>query len=99
MKTRNLQASLLSCAVFVSIAFAGGIAAAQNSLTTPAGTTAAPLSAGVPEIIELAQANVNDATIVNYIQNSGISYSLRADEVVYLKQQGVSDTVVNAMLN
>lgn len=73
--------------------------AAQDSITTPAGTAAPPLSSGVSQVVELAQAQVNDATIVNYVQNSGVAYSLKANDIIYLKQQGVSDTVVNAMLN
>ena len=40
-----------------------------------------------------------DDTIVAYIKNSGNSYGLTADQIVYLKQQGVSDTVMTAMLN
>ena len=40
-----------------------------------------------------------DGTIVNFIRNSGSSYGLDADQIVYLKQQGVSGTVINTMLS
>jgi hypothetical protein len=56
------------------------------------------LSYGVPQVLQLVQARVGDGVIVSYIQNSGTIYSLNAGEIVYLKQQGVSDTVLNAML-
>ena len=57
------------------------------------------LSYGVSQIIQLSKANVSEGTIVNYVQNSGNAYGLDANQIVYLKQQGVSDNVINAMLN
>ncbi|MGA2030226.1 MAG: hypothetical protein ABSG87_09160 [Verrucomicrobiota bacterium] len=77
---------------------------AQDSSNSAAQATAvsqpAPqLSYGVPQVLQLAQAKVSDDTIVAYIQNSGTIYALNASEIVYLKQQGISDAVLNAMLN
>jgi hypothetical protein len=57
------------------------------------------LSYGVPQVLQLSQAKIGDSTIVAYIQNSGTIYSLNASEIVYLKQQGVSDAVLTTMLN
>ena len=45
------------------------------------------------------KANVGDETIIAYIKNSGNSYGLNADQIIYLRQQGVSDAVVRTMLN
>ncbi len=42
---------------------------------------------------------MSDDTIVNYIRNSGNSYGMDASQIIYLKQQGVSETVINTMLN
>ena len=95
MKMRMLQISLLP-AVVASLLFAADSAVAQE----PTAVSAAPqLSYGVPQVLQLAQAKVGDDVIVHYIQNSGTIYAMRADEIVYLKQQGVSETVLNAMLN
>ena len=65
----------------------------------PSSGAAVPLSYGVAQIIQLSQAKVGDDTIVNYIHNSGSSYGMDAGQIIYLKQQGVSDTVLNAMLS
>jgi len=78
--------------------------AAQDSTATVAqpavaSRSAPQLSYGVPQVLQLEQAKISDGIIVNYIQNSGTIYGLKADEIVYLKQQGVSDNVLNAMLN
>jgi hypothetical protein len=73
----------------------------SNVAQTAAPTGGAPvqLSYGVPQILQLSQAKIGDGTIVAYIQNSGTIYSLNASEIVYLKQQGVSDAVITTMLN
>ena len=73
---------------------------AQDSTTTSAAQTApVQLSYGVSQIIQLSKAKVSDGTIVNYIRNSGSSYGMDASQIVYLKQQGISDAVINTMLN
>ena len=53
----------------------------------------------MPQVLQLAQAKVGDETIIAYIKNSGTSYGLNADQIIYLKQQGLSDGVITAMLN
>src|SRR5689334_20053247 len=50
-------------------------------------------------VVRLAHGNVNDATVIAYIKNSGKIYSLGASEILYLKEQGLSDQVVTAMLD
>ncbi len=90
------------------LALVAGDAVAQNSptSTTSTGTAqpvvaaqAAPqLSYGVPEILQLNQAKVGDSVIINYIQNSGNNYGLNASQIIYLRQQGVSEAVINTML-
>jgi hypothetical protein len=65
----------------------------------PPGAAPVQLSYGVPQILQLSQAKIGDSTIVAYIQNSGTIYSLNASEIVFLKQQGVSDAVITTMLN
>jgi hypothetical protein len=58
-----------------------------------------PLSSADAQILQLAQAKISDGTIITFIQNSGTVFGLDASQIVYLKQQGVSEGVINAMLN
>jgi hypothetical protein len=101
MKTRCFQISLL--VTVASLAFTTGRVDAQISTVSAqpvvAGQSAPQLSYGVPQVLQLVQAKISDSVIVNYIQSSSTIYSLSADEIVYLKQQGVSDNALNAMLN
>ena len=92
MKTSNFQKSFL--AAVGGLALSIMTVAAQNS---PA-NSAPPLSYGVPQILQLAQAKVSDDTIIAYIRNSGNSYGLDADQIIYLRQQGISDKVLTVML-
>ena len=99
MKIRTASRLFLALSITAVLALAARNVAAQNTTTSAAQTAPVPLSYGVSQIIQLSQANVSEGTIVNYIQNSGSSYGLDASQIVYLKQQGISDPVINAMLN
>jgi hypothetical protein len=104
MKTNFLKNLLAGLAAGVLALGASPATAQDSSAATsvqPAVATApAPqLAYGVPQILQMAQANVGNDTIVAYIKNSGTSYGLNADQIIYLKQQGVSDTVITTMLN
>ena len=91
-------------AVAIGLFLAARAVPAQDT-ATPAPASAATsqvtpsLSYGVSEVVQLSQAKVGDSTIINYIHNSGSSYGLDANQIIYLKQQGVSDAVINTMLN
>ena len=58
----------------------------------------ASLSHRLQEIVKTARAHMGDDVILAYIKRSGVSYSLTADDIVYLKSQGVSENVISALL-
>jgi hypothetical protein len=100
MKTRTSSGLFLTVTITAVLVLAARNVPAQDSTTTSAAQTApVQLSYGVSHIIQLSRAKVSENTIVNYIRNSGSSYGMDANQIVYLKQQGVSDTVINTMLN
>ena len=73
---------------------------AENTVQPAAVNAPVPqLSYGVSQIVQLAQAKVGDDTIIAYIKNSGNSYGLTVDQIIYLRQQGISDAVITTMLN
>jgi hypothetical protein len=92
MKTKYLRTMLavLACA---------GLIMSASAVLAQVNASAPLLAYGVPQILQLTQAKVSDDTIIAYIKNSGNSYSLTADQIIYLKQQGVSDGVITTMLN
>ena len=56
------------------------------------------LSPDLQEVVKLSQAQMTDDVIVNYIKNTGKSFQLSADDILYLKSQGVSQVVIVALL-
>ena len=75
------------------------ISPAPATVTAPVNASAMTLPYGVPQILKLAQAKVSDDTIIAYVQNTGNSYNLDADQILWLRQQGISDAVLTAMLS
>lgn len=58
----------------------------------------ANLSPGLAEVVRLTKAQMSDDVIINYVSNSGQTYHLSADDLLYLKDQGVSQPVITALL-
>jgi surface antigen len=65
------------------------IAAANNPPRGPLGIT---------DVAQLAQAHVSDALIINQIRATGSVFRLSSMDTIWLKQNGVSDAVVQEML-
>jgi hypothetical protein len=98
MKIQKFQKFLAVTAV-ASLGLLASNVLAQSSSTSTTAATTPQLSYGVSQVVQLAHANVGEDVIVNYVQNSGNAYGLDANQILYLKQQGVSDRVINTMLN
>lgn len=77
-----------------------GAAQGEETSVAEAVTNAPPaLAPGVADILKLSQAKVGDSVIVAYMNNGRTIYNLDADQIVYLREQGVSDHVISAMLS
>lgn len=72
--------------------------AAPAAAPAPQPVAPAKLPYGVDDVLKLSRAQVNDGIIQKYVQNGGIVYNLSPQDIVYLRGEGVSDQVVNAML-
>jgi hypothetical protein len=62
-------------------------------------TVNTPSGPSLAEVQAMVQAHVSDTVIVSQIQNSSARYTLTADQIIALKAAGVSDPVLNAMIN
>jgi hypothetical protein len=52
----------------------------------------------VSDIIKLSQGGINDETIIRYIRNTNTTYNLSESQVKRLQQGGVSQRVVNYLV-
>jgi hypothetical protein len=57
-----------------------------------------PPGPSIAQVQSMVQAHVSDSVIVNQIQNSSTRYTLTADQIIALKNAGVSETVLNALI-
>jgi hypothetical protein len=57
------------------------------------------LSPATEEILSLSRAGISEVVILTYIDSSARIYDLRPDQIIYLRDQSVSDAILNAMLD
>lgn len=69
----------------------------REAVVAAAATSQGPMSTA--DVIKLTQSNVHESTIIKQIQTSRTVFQLTADDVVSLKSYGVTDNVINAMLD
>lgn len=112
--TCRLLASMMAAVLFAAVAFAE-IPVATNSPSETANAQSeaplqkpeAPASAatawrapyGVQEILTLTRAQIGETLVINFIHNSGTIYNLQAVDIVQMRDQGVSERIIGAMLD
>jgi hypothetical protein len=58
-----------------------------------------PLSYAAADVLKLSQAGISENVIMNYVESSGLMYDLKPEHVIYLRNEGVADIVVNTMID
>jgi hypothetical protein len=54
--------------------------------------------AGVQDVVKLTKAGMSEDIILAKVKKAGVSYDLTTDQMIYLKNQGVSQNVITALL-
>lgn len=96
--------------LFASVGAASFMALNVTAQTPAPASTAAPMPAtadaaaaklpyGAEDVLKLSRAQVSEDITLNFIHNSGTIYNLAPKDIVYLRNEGVSDRVINAMLD
>jgi hypothetical protein len=101
MKTRTFRTCLLASLGAASLVALSATAQTPAPVTATASTDAAPvkLPYGVEDVLKLSRAQVSEDVTLSFIRNSGTIYNLAPKDIVYLKNEGVSDRVIGAMLD
>ena len=112
MKTKLFQ-SWAAGAVVAMVCLSGGrsgsIANAQDQQPPPPADNVAPdAAAALPpgvypssplaQVIKLTQAGVSEAVIMAYVTNSGSTFNLNPDKIIFMKDIGAPDELVTAMM-
>ena len=100
VKNRIYTKPSVALALMVFCSQIAPVLLAQNPAPDPSSQlTPAQLPAHVRDVLKLVHGDVSEGVMIAYIKNSGKVYSLGAPEILYLREQGVSDQVLTAMLN
>ncbi|MCC6819137.1 MAG: hypothetical protein IT579_00255 [Verrucomicrobia subdivision 3 bacterium] len=105
MNARRFPAAATTAAALaIGLCFAvtaGAQAPSSPSIASipPASTSAVAVANGTEDVLKLSRAKINDDVTVAFIQNSERRFTLTASEILYLRQEGVSDRVLTAMLS
>jgi hypothetical protein len=59
---------------------------------------ATSLSPALQEVVKLSKAQMGDDVIIGFIKKSGTAYQISAEDILSLKEQGVSQPVISALL-
>ena len=107
MQRLNKMAVTALAALGLSVAAASDTSRPAAASSPPAFTNAAPtriigpaqvnLPPTAAEALRMSEAGISDDVITTYIRNSANSYALDADQIVYLRDVGVSSAVLNAL--
>jgi hypothetical protein len=80
------------------LTLAAGLAAAVLLGAGANSSSAQALPPGVQDVVKLTQAGITDDVILSQLRNAGANYNLTADQIILLKNQGVSQPVIRALL-
>ena len=58
----------------------------------------ADLPPGVQDVVKLTKAGINEDVILAQVKNSGATYNLTTDQLIYLSKSGVSQNVIKALI-
>jgi hypothetical protein len=79
-------------------AILGGLAGnAEDRHERRAAAWAARNALTVNDVVQMSQRQVGDDLIINQVYNSSTAFNLSSQDVIYLREQGVSDRVISAM--
>jgi hypothetical protein len=76
-----------------------GLLLALTGCVTQTYVAAPPPGPTLAQVQSMVQAHVSDSIIIAQIQNSPTRYRLTPDQIIALKNGGVSDAVINALIN
>jgi hypothetical protein len=71
----------------------------NNSAESGALPSNIPPTSPLAQVVRLAQAGVDESVIMTYVTNSGSMFNLNPDEIIYLKDIGLPNEVVTAMMH
>jgi hypothetical protein len=79
------------------ICLVAGLVLPMTALNCPA-QTAPSLPPGIQDIVKLVKAGLSEEVVLAHIKNTGTNYSLSADQLIYVHEQGVTENEIKALM-
>lgn len=98
MKTTNLLSFFTLSATLATLNLWPGTATAQADVTATAPTPSFKVPTKLEEITQLSKAGISDNVILTYIKDSQTAYNLNAQDIIKLRDNGVSPEVTTALI-
>ena len=106
MNTKLSSRQIVGTVTVVFCLLGAGPMLRAQSAAPPPDTAAAPdplpadilSTSPLAQVIRLAQAGVDESVIMTFITNSSSTFNLNPDKIIYLKDIGLPDEVVTAMM-
>src|ERR1039457_996612 len=70
----------------------------QTATLNCAAQTTPSLPPGIQDVVKLVKAGLGEEVVLAHIRNAGASYTLSADQIIYVHEQGVSENEMKALL-
>jgi hypothetical protein len=103
MTLQEMKSLPLGTVAALAVALFSARAQTPPLAVAPAAVSAAPvpadLSPSAAEVVRLARSGVSDPVVLTYINNSQSLYNLSANNILYLKNAGLSSQILSAMLS
>lgn len=95
--TSLIKSAFLSLAILTSTAETGQSPGGLK-IAAPKPAKSVSLSYEAGEVLKLVRSDVADEVVMAFIKNSKTGFSLTADEIIALHNEGVADEMINEML-
>jgi hypothetical protein len=85
--------------IFISLALCAGAQTAASKTGPQTAAKSAPAASDVDTVIQLVKSGMPDSLVIKTLQKSGKSYNLAPADVLKLRNAGVSNAVIEAMVD
>ncbi|MCI0536129.1 MAG: hypothetical protein L0Z50_12965 [Verrucomicrobiales bacterium] len=93
MKTRALV-----LIAWISLSSVLSLAAIRSESNPRADATGKTVSAGIAEVLKMAERGVDSSVIKSFVENYSVAYHPNADEIIALHDAGISSEIITALL-
>ena len=98
-KGNQMRINWPKVAIFSCASLLLGFLPCMSQQVSSAANRPPALSSAVEDIVKLSRADISETVILNYIDTSGTLYDLKPRDVIRLRDEGVKDSVINAMID